>query len=228
MAAAWDAVGLDRFQHRTDSVAADDDGRVVVSGRSGPAAQAFGLRWTLTYTDLVTEVGLEVSVTPEGPWHETPHGAYRLTLPRLGLRFRLPGGYTDVEWFGRGPDESYVDFTAAALVGRYARSIDALQTPYLVPQENGNHVGTRWLVLRGDGLPTLRAHGEVDFTARRWTTEALAAAERPHDLRDSGRVWLNLDHSQQGLGSASCGPALPERYRVPVEPTTFGVALSLD
>ena len=43
------------------------------------------------------------------------------------------------------------------------------------------------------------------------------------DLRDSGRVWLNLDHAQQGLGSASCGPALPEPYRVPVEPTTFGI-----
>ena len=38
-----------------------------------------------------------------------------------------------------------------------------------------------------------------------------------------GRVWLNLDHAQQRLGSASCGPALRERYRVPVEPTTFGI-----
>ncbi|HEU4332204.1 MAG TPA: glycoside hydrolase family 2 TIM barrel-domain containing protein [Lapillicoccus sp.] len=227
MAAEWVAVGLNRFRHRTDEVRVED-GRVVVTGRSGPAAQRFGLAWTMTYTDLGDEVGLEVEVRPEGPWHETPHGAYRLTLPRLGLRFGLPGGYTDVEWFGRGPGESYVDFTAAALVGRYQRSIDDLQTPYLVPEENGNHVDTRWLRVLGDGLPSLAVRGGFDFTARRWTTEDLEHARRPTDLRDSGRVWLNIDHGQQGLGSASCGPALPERYRVPVEPTTFGVVLGLD
>jgi len=229
MAATWAAVGLNRVQHRTDSVRRDEGGTVVVTGRSGPAAQRFGLRWTMTYTDLGGGLGLEVSVTPEGPWDETPHGAYRLTLPRLGLRFGLPGGYRSVEWFGRGPGESYVDFTAAALVGRYARSIDDLQTHYLVPEENGNHVETRWLRVTGDGLPTLhaRAAGSLfDFTARRWTTEDLEKARRPTDLRDSGRVWLNLDHAQQGLGSASCGPALPERYRVPVEPTTFGIVLA--
>jgi beta-galactosidase len=227
MADMWLAVGLDRFRHRTDEVRAED-GQVVVTGRSGPAAQRFGLAWTMTYTDLGDVVGLEMAVTPEGPWHETPHGAYRLTLPRLGLRFGLPGGYTEVEWFGRGPDESYVDFMAAALVGRYRRSVDDLQTPYLVPQENGNHVDTRWLRLSGPGLPSLRARGQFDFTARRWTTEDLALARRPTDLRDGGRVWLNLDHAQQGLGSASCGPALPDRYRVPVQPTTFAVVLGLD
>ncbi len=230
MAATWAAVGLNRFQHRTDTVSRDDEGRVLVTGRSGPAAQRFGLRWTMTYTDLGDGLGVEIAVTPEGAWHETPHGAYRLTLPRLGLRFGLPGGYADVEWFGRGPGESYVDFTAAALVGRYARSIDDLQTPYLVPEENGNHVETRWLRLVGDDLPILeaRAAGSLfDFTARRWTTEDLENARRPTDLRDSGRVWLNLDHAQQGLGSASCGPALPERYRVPVEPATFGIVLTV-
>ena len=85
---------------------------------------------------------------------------------------------------------------------------------------------TRWLRITGDGLPTLHARtaGSLfDFSARRWTTEDLENARRPTDLRDSGRVWLNLDHAQQGLGSASCGPAFPERYRVPVESTTFGI-----
>ena len=51
-------------------------------------------------------------------------------------------------------------------------------------------------------------------------------ARRTHDLRDSGRVWLNLDHGQQGVGSASCGPALPARYRVEPEPAAFGFVLS--
>ena len=67
---------------------------------------------------------------------------------------------------------------------------------------------------------------EFDFTARRWTSLDLQRARKPHELVDMGRVWLNVDHSQQGLGSASVGPALPERYRVPRERTTWSVRLS--
>jgi beta-galactosidase len=60
-----------------------------------------------------------------------------------------------------------------------------------------------------EGLP------RFDFTARRWTSEDLERARHPQDLLDTGRVWLNVDHAQAGLGSASVGPALPEKYRIP-------------
>ena len=82
---------------------------------------------------------------------------------------------------------------------------------------------------RADGLPTLRVDGDpvFDFTARRWTTEDLERARHPHDLVDSGRVWLNVDHRQLGLGSASVGPAIPERYRIPREATSWRVRFSV-
>ncbi|MEP6629292.1 MAG: glycoside hydrolase family 2 TIM barrel-domain containing protein [Lapillicoccus sp.] len=234
VAAAWLAVGLERLVHRTDDVAAQDD-RLVVRGRSAPAAQGLGLRWSMTWSlvelDGKEGVDLAVEVDPEGPWGHTPVGGHTVTLPRLGLRLGLPAAYARATWFGRGPGESYRDSWTAALVGRHERDIDAMQTPYVVPQENGNHVDTRWLELAGEGVPTLRATGRdpavsFDFTVRRWTSEALMHARRTHDLRDSGRVWLNLDLGQPGVGSASCGPALPERYRVEPEPAAFGFVLS--
>ena len=87
---------------------------------------------------------------------------------------------------------------------------------------------TRWLEARGHDLPTLRVEGDptFDFTARRWTSLDLQHANKPHELQDSGRVWLNIDHRQQGIGSASVGPALPERYRVPRERTEWRARLS--
>ena len=96
-----------------------------------------------------------------------------------------------------------------------------------MPQENGNHVQTRWLEVAGGGLPTLRVEGrpEFDFTARRWTSHDLERAAKPYELVDSGRVWINIDHVQQGVGSASVGPALPEQYRVPRERTAWRVWL---
>ncbi|MFC4113350.1 glycoside hydrolase family 2 TIM barrel-domain containing protein [Nonomuraea zeae] len=229
LAADWEAVGLDRFLHRTGDIERPDDRTLVVHGRSGPATRTLGFRTTCTWRWQDGALTLSIEADPVGDWHDTAYGHLSVTPPRMGARFALPGGYTEVTWFGPGPGESYADSRAAAPVGRYARSIDALQTPYVVPQENGNHVETRWLEVSGPGLATLRVDGEpyVDFTARRWTSEALQTARRPHDLTDSGRVWLNLDHGQQGLGSASCGPALPERYRLPIRRYSWSMTLTV-
>ena len=229
LAAVWQAVGLDRLQHRTDGVRLQDDGLEVVvrtSSSTHPHAADTVLRWS-----CVDDV-LQLSVTVDfvGPWRDTPYMHRDIVVPRLGLRLGLPGGYGRAEWFGLGPQENYVDSTAAAVVGRHASTIDDLQVDYPTPQENGNRMGTRWLTLAGDGLPTLRFLGpdEFAFTARRWTSEALERARHPQDLVDSGRVWLNLDHAQQGIGSASVGPALPERYRVPLTRASWTVTFAVD
>jgi beta-galactosidase len=228
MAATWKAVGLDRMMHRTDSVDRSGD-TVVVSTRTAPAAHGIALRTVFTWTLTGDGVELQVDVTPEGIWRATPIGNHDVWLPRLGLRLALPGSLDRAEWFGRGPGETYSDSLAASRVGRFSSTVDALQTDYPVPEENGNHVGTRWLRVTGPGTPGLAVGGlpHFDFTLRRWTSEHLESARHPHDLRDSGRVWLNVDHAQQGLGSAACGPAIPDRYRVEPEPTRFGVRFAI-
>ncbi|WP_213816420.1 glycoside hydrolase family 2 TIM barrel-domain containing protein [Glaciihabitans sp. dw_435] len=238
VAATWKAVGLDRMLHRTDSIELLP-GSLVVTTRSAPAAHGLGLRAVFTWTlrpsadrDADADaLHLAVHVIPEGIWTNTPIGNHTVTLPRLGLRLGLPASFDTAQWFGLGPDESYSDSRDAARVGRFTRTIDDLQTNYPVPEENGNHVDTRWLRLSasaGPG-PTLRVTGEpaFDFTARRWTSEDLERARHPFDLIDTGRVWLNLDYAQRGVGSAACGPALPERYAVPPIETRFGMTLSL-
>ena len=63
------------------------------------------------------------------------------------------------------------------------------------------------------------------FTARRWTTEQLDAATHTPDLVPRDRVWVNLDHAQQGIGSASCGPGVLPAYRLEPRPASFAVVL---
>lgn len=228
LAGVWLAVGIDRMQHRTDSVELLAD-RIRVTSRVAAATHPHALISVFDWSATGGRLQLEVAVEFTGPWADTPYRHRDIVLPRLGLRVGLPGGYRDAEWFGRGPGESYVDSLEAALIGRFGSSIDGLQVHYPVPQENGNHVGTRWLQLSGTDLPTLRVEGGpvFDFTARRWNSEALEKARHPHDLADSGRVWLNVDHAQLGLGSAACGPALPEQYRIPREATNWRVTFSV-
>ncbi len=228
IAKVWDQTGMNRLEHRTDAVRVGE-GWLEVSGRTAPSTHPHGVAWTMLWQQDGDGLGLSVTADFVGPWADTPYMHRDIWVPRLGLLFGLPGGYADAEWQGRGPGESYVDSFEAAALGRFRRSVDDLQVNYPVPQENGNHVDTRMLRLTGPGLPALRVDGRdlFDFTARRWTSHDLERASKPHELIDSGRVWLNVDHRQLGLGSASVGPATPERHRVPRERTTWRVRLSV-
>ena len=227
LASMWRKTQLHRLLHRVDELDGGE-GWLRASGRTAPRTHPHGVEWTMTWTADGDGLLLDVEADFVGPWADTPYMHRDILVPRLGLLFGLPGAAESATWFGRGPGETYVDSFEGSRVGRFERSIDDMQVPYPVPQENGNHVQTRWLEIGGHRMPTLRVDGRprFDFTARRWTSHHLDRASKPHELVDSGRVWLNIDHAQQGLGSASVGPALPEQYRVPRERTVWSVRLA--
>jgi beta-galactosidase len=94
--------------------------------------------------------------------------------------------------------------------------VDDMQTPYVHPQENGNRTGVRWARITTPDGTGLQVTGRpaVELTVRRWTSADLAAARHPYELRPSGRVHINLDLAQNGLGSAACGPGVLPQYRL--------------
>src|SRR5699024_8563064 len=121
----WAERGLDRLHHRVLEVRPEAD-RVVVRYRSAPAAATHALETTLTY--LLGEDGglvLRATLAAAGRWEGT--------WPRVGLRLSLPPGLDRVAWFGTGPEESYPDIRAAALVGRFEGAIDDLGVEYARP-----------------------------------------------------------------------------------------------
>ena len=184
-----------------------------------PPPRRLELLTTYTWSPAGDGVLLRVDVEPEGEW--------TVPLPRLGLRLSLPAGLERVEWFGRGPGEAYPDTRLAARVGRFAASVDELQTPYVRPQENGARTEVRWATLTDASGAGLRVEGRphLELTARRWTTEDLDAATHTPELVPRDRVWVNLDHAEQGIGSASCGPGVLPAYRLEPRPASFAVVL---
>lgn len=216
---AWRAIGLDRLHHRVGRVTVDARGVEAVV-RAAAAGEDLGLVTTFRWTASGDALALDVDVHPEGAW---PVG-----LPHLGLVLRLPGEIADAQWFGRGPGEAYPDTRRAARVGRFASSVDALQTHYTFPQENGSRLDTRWVELRTADGRGLRVAGtpEFAFAARRWTTAALDAARHPNELAASPFVWLTLDHQQRGVGTGSCGPATLPQYVPQVAPARWRLELS--
>jgi beta-galactosidase len=215
----WRAIGLHRVQHRIDGVDIEDV-QLVVRTRVAPAATDLGLLTTYRWSAVADGLRVAVEVMPEGDWP--------CPLPRLGLRMAVPASLRRVEWFGRGPSEAYADTGKAARVGRFARSVESLQTPYLYPQENGNRADVRWATLTDHHGWGVRVQGEptIDLTVRPWTTEQLDQACHPLELVSGDRLWVNLDRAQQGIGSASCGPGVLPAYRLDPAPTTFAVLLA--
>ena len=137
-------------------------------------------------------------------------------LPRIGLRYRIPNALERLEWFGRGPHESYCDRQESALVGRYESTVSEQYVPYIMPQEHGNKTDVRWLALRdenGRGI-VVSVRGRLEANASRYSAEQLTAARHTNELKPEDQVYLHLDAKQRGLGGNSCGPDTLLPYRV--------------
>jgi beta-galactosidase len=158
-------------------------------------------------------------------------------LPRIGISAQVPAYYNEISWFGAGPHESYPDRRAAAFLGRYRHTVAELETPYIMPQENGNRGAVRNLTLIAENAPpgkpaalTISAASPVNFSCSRYTKENLWEALHTIDLRDTtkgpaGYYTLNIDIAQRGVGTAACGPDAGEEYRV--RPGIFTMRLYL-
>jgi beta-galactosidase len=150
-------------------------------------------------------------------------------LPKIGLACALASGLEKVRWYGRGPHECYSDRKAGARVGLYESSVDGLQVPYVLPQENGNRTDVRWVELSGaaGGARGLRVStaSSFDFTASHHGADQLWRARHTCDLVRKPETFLSIDVAQRGLGSAACGPDTLERYRL--RPGPYRLELSL-
>jgi beta-galactosidase/beta-glucuronidase len=221
-ATEWADHGLHRLQHRVCAVGArrvDGHVEVVVTTRVAPAALAWAVRCTYRYVfDSMGRLAIAVDGDLEG---DAPS-----TFGRVGLAMALVPTLSEVAWYGHGPHETYPDSMEAGRLGRYWASVEDLETPYVVPQENGHRSEARWCQF-SDGHRGLLAVGapHFGFSAHRWSTEALAAARHRDELVPEPRTWLHLDHRQHGLGSAACGPGPLEQYVLRSGPFRFSVGL---
>ncbi|KAI1023906.1 hypothetical protein LB504_005041 [Fusarium proliferatum] len=148
-------------------------------------------------------------------------------IPRLGLTMSLPKVYNRATWFGRGPGESYRDKKEAARFGRWSASIDDLQTNYEWPQENGNRSDVRWVQIESKNA-TLEARMDVplNFSLRKYSVADLDKSLHPHELTELDETVCNLDFSQHGLGSGSCGPLAFKGDRLETKSFEFTAFLS--
>jgi beta-galactosidase len=65
-------------------------------------------------------------------------------LFRFGLQLQMPATFSKLEYYGRGPEENYVDRHSSAFIGKYESDVKDEYYPYIRPQESGNHTDIRY------------------------------------------------------------------------------------
>jgi beta-galactosidase len=200
-----------------------------VQGVTVGEVSAAGLPIKVNY--LLTDIGVPYSVdyliAPDGAVQVT--AAIDLTgktlpeLPRFGMRLELPGRYSQLGYYGRGPWENYSDRNSASFLGVYRDTVrNQYPNTYIRPQEGGYHTDVRWLTLTNAAGQGLRVEGlqPLSFSALDVRTEELdpgLTKKQQHmsDVKRHDRVFLNVDLKQRGVGGDNSWGAQPhDPYRL--------------
>ena len=148
-------------------------------------------------------------------------------IPRVGMQIGIERTHDNIEWFGRGVFENYIDKRYGADVGIYNLPIMDFMENYVVPQENGNRTDVRWMYLSNpktnDGL-LIVADSLLSMSAWPYTDENIQSAKHTNKLKDAGYITLNIDLVQMGVGgndSWSDVSAPLEQYQIKAQPYRY-------
>jgi len=105
-----------------------------------------------------------------------------------------------------------------------------VHTPYIFPQENGNRHNVKSFSLEDER--NIRMYFETldekfDFSISEYTIENIENAGHTYDLKKSDFLQLKIDMEQYGLGSASCGEEVLEKYRLYCKDFEFSFKFSV-
>uniref|UniRef100_UPI0032179CC2 glycoside hydrolase family 2 TIM barrel-domain containing protein n=1 Tax=uncultured Draconibacterium sp. TaxID=1573823 RepID=UPI0032179CC2 len=158
-------------------------------------------------------------------------------LPRLGIKMRLPKAYEELEWFGRGPHESYSDRKISATVALYSGTLWEQYHPYVRAQETGNKTDVRWMKVSsvGDYTWLLKAEKPLSVNILPFDYSRLYHKKKGEPNKHGGSVqkgelvtWM-IDFMQMGVGGDnSWGAPVHPEYCIPAQPSSFSFSLELE
>ena len=158
-------------------------------------------------------------------------------LFRYGMQLQMPASFSKLEYYGRGPEENYIDRHSSSFIGKYEANVKDEYYPYVRPQESGNHTDIRYFSIfnptTGKGI-TFEGYTPMECSAIPYLVEDLdAGIEKEHawgqhsgDLVEKGLVQLHIQQRQFGLGCIdSWGSSPMEKYRMHYQDRCFSFVI---
>jgi beta-galactosidase len=141
------------------------------------------------------------------------------SLPKFGVRLRVPKEYGDIEWIGYGPWESYPDRRNGALYGSYSMTVSDYMTDYVFPQDNSNRVGVDLFSLSStdSGMPKMEIESGDGLNVRVWkySEEDLESSRHGYELPERDYLNINIDKELIGVGGNDAWGARTEPQYIP-------------
>lgn len=147
-----------------------------------------------------------------------------LEIQRFGVTVELPKDFSEIEFYGRGSDEkmeNLCDLKAHSAVGIYKTTVEDMHEPYIMPQDNGNCGGVKYLKLFDKDGNTFTVYGDpkFSFSAHNYTQDSLERAKHREEIEYADSCVLSIDGFMRGTGTNTCGPDTLSNYRVKTDRT---------
>ena len=191
-----------------------------------------GVKATLTMTYTLKTDG-QVLVREQ---LSTEKGADISPMFRYGMQLQMPKEFSQVEYYGRGPVENYIDRNSSEFIEVYQNSVADEYFPYVRPQEAGNHTDVRWFRVKdeqGRGLE-FYASQPIEVSALNYSvadlddgmTKDKVWGRHSGDLEPRPFTQVLIQQRQMGLGCVNSWGAWPRKeYMVPYHDYDFTFAI---
>ncbi len=135
-------------------------------------------------------------------------------IPRVGLQFKMPKSFVNINWLGRGPFENYLDRKTAATFGNYQTTVNNWIHSYVKPQENGNRCDVRIFKLSSrSNAVQFEAKNIFNVNVWPYTQNDLATFKHDAELPQRDFLTVSIDAAQMGLGGDnSWGQKVHDEY----------------
>ena len=221
----WVRDGLQNITQKAKTVTLKKQGNTVVCNSEIEILNA--------KYEIIAMLKATFTVQPDGSLYISgellPDAAKVNTFARTGITFGMPHEFETVNYWGRGPYETYIDRNQNGMIGNYETTVAEMTHFYVNPQASGNRTNVRSASFSNEKGTKLQANSsaEFQFSASAYSDANLDKATHINQMEDAGFNYIHLDAQQAGVGTATCGPGVLPHYRVKPLPTYFDFQLTV-
>lgn len=182
------------------------------------------------------------TLTPEGKLVITqsmkvnPDAKEKPQLLRYGMKMQMPQEYTQIEYYGKGPRENYIDRDHSESFGIWKQTVEEQYYPYIRPQESGNKTQVRYWQITNKAGQGLRFEGTkaLECQSLNYTEDDLySGRDKGRTQRHSGDLTprpftdVHIAAREMGIGCVNSWGAWPRgEYQMPYQDYTYTYIIS--
>ncbi len=133
-------------------------------------------------------------------------------LPCMGISLEMPDEYQSISWYGRGPEENYVDRNTGTRIGIHKAIIDSVPFPYIQPQAYGNYSEVKWFEIKNPNGKGIKVSADKLINLSAVPYNNLDRAKYVYQLHKDKFSKIQINYGVTGVGDTP-NPTMPQ-YRV--------------